>query len=147
MILAGIDPGLNGALAFGVELGDSGVIPFAGLTGRDLLRALRGVKCDRLILERVHAMPAKFRGSSTSWALAEHYGELKMALSILVIPYEEVLPEKWQATLGCRFQGCNYTQRKRKLKDKAQALYPYLDVTLETADALLILEYARRVYK
>jgi hypothetical protein len=34
---------------------------------------------------------------------------------------------------------------KRKLKEEAQRLFPNMDVTLKTADALLILEYAIRM--
>ena len=53
-------------------------------------------------------------------------------------------PKVWQASLGLggKASCANYNAWKRKLKAKAQELYPHLDVTLKNADALLILHYA-----
>jgi len=61
------------------------------------------------------------------------------------IPFDEVLPLKWQQRLGCKApKGCSYPQRKHHLKGAAQRLFPALTITNVTADALLIAEHCRR---
>jgi hypothetical protein len=54
-----------------------------------------------------------------------------------------VRPTEWQEPLGLGGRkSCNSQDEwKRKLKNKACELYPELDVTLKTADALLILRH------
>jgi len=60
--------------------------------------------------------------------------------------YETVAPRTWQAAVGlCKPRGIVKTAWKNQLKDKAQKLYPSVKVTLSTADALLILEYSKRI--
>jgi hypothetical protein len=56
-----------------------------------------------------------------------------------------VEPKVWQAKfhLGSRKDAGGYSQWKRKLKTEAARRFPDLDVTLDTADALLMLEFAR----
>lgn len=56
-------------------------------------------------------------------------------------------PQVWQSKfhLGTRKAAGGYSQWKRKLKTEAARRFPDLTVTLDTADALLILEYARGV--
>ena len=58
---------------------------------------------------------------------------------------EEVRPQVWQKALelGTR-KKMTSTAWKNKLKGRAQHLNPNIKVTLATADALLILEYAMR---
>jgi hypothetical protein len=57
---------------------------------------------------------------------------------------EMVRPQKWQKWLGLgRASGCGSPREwKNKLKAEAQRRFPYLNVTLKTADALLILEHS-----
>lgn len=56
-----------------------------------------------------------------------------------------VEPKIWQQEfrLGTRNAAGSYGAWKRKLKTEATRRFPHLKVTLDTADALLILEYAR----
>lgn len=74
------------------------------------------------------------------------YGALRMALTAAGIPWELATPAKWQRALGIpsRKKSETRTQHKNKLKSLAQRLYPQAKVTLQTADALLLAEYARR---
>jgi len=60
-----------------------------------------------------------------------------------------VPPVKWQEPLGLGGRKSCATQPewKRKLRNKAQELYPQIDVTLQNADALLLLSYARQNQK
>lgn len=60
------------------------------------------------------------------------------------IRLELVTPHSWQKVLGLGTKsGMSKTEWKNKLKAMAQRLYPEMRVTLNTADALLILEYAK----
>lgn len=60
------------------------------------------------------------------------------------IPLEMTPPQRWIKALGLGVKGSmTTTQWKNKLKDMAQKLYPDIKVILATADALLILKYAR----
>lgn len=78
------------------------------------------------------------------------YGHYQMLRGFLIasnVPHEEVLPQRWQKALGIpsREKGTTDNHWKNVLKAKAQKLYPHAPVTLATADALLLAEYARRV--
>ena len=59
---------------------------------------------------------------------------------------ELVKPQKWQKSfgLGTKAGAGGNTAWKNKLKAMAQRLYPAAKVTLKTADALLILDYAKQ---
>lgn len=64
------------------------------------------------------------------------------------IPLEIVTPQKWQKALSLGTKsGMPNTQWKNKLKAMAQRLYPDIKVILNTADALLILYYAKLLHK
>jgi hypothetical protein len=55
-----------------------------------------------------------------------------------------VRPQKWQGYLSLGKSEGDKTKWKNKLKQRAQSLFPSLDVTLATADALLLLEYGNK---
>lgn len=106
---------------------------------------------------------------SAMFSFGMGYGIIQGILIALKVPYELVRPQKWQLALSLGHVGTssgNYkglspdeakSERRRiaalnriakrhwknKLKEHAQRLYPNLKVTLNTSDALLILEYAR----
>lgn len=69
------------------------------------------------------------------------------ACAALCVPVELVTPQRWQKgmSVGVR-AGLERADWKRKLKAQAERLFPGQRVTLATADALLILEWARRTY-
>lgn len=52
-------------------------------------------------------------------------------------------PQKWQKALSLGQKKDHGKNWKNHLKNRAQQLFPQCEVTLKTADALLILEYAR----
>lgn len=97
------------------------------------------------VIEKVHAMPKQ--GVTSMFTFGVGYGGLRMALIAAGIPFEEVTPQKWQKSFGMvRKKSELNSVWKRRLMAKAQQLFPLVDVTLKTADALLIAEYARRTY-
>lgn len=107
---------------------------------RDLQSIARDAQLDLFaFIERVHAMPPKFRGSIGTTKLMQNYGFWRGALIACGIAFEEVGAQKWQGALGCRSGG-----DKNVTKQRAQQLFPKEVVTHATADALLIAEYGRR---
>ena len=74
----------------------------------------------------------------------ENCGFMKGVVQTLGIKLELVRPQVWQKAFGLgTAAGCaSKTVWKNKLKAEAQRRFPHLSVTLKTADALLILEWA-----
>jgi hypothetical protein len=100
------------------------------------------------VLESVHAMPKQ--GVSSAFKFGRGFGVLHAALVAFGIPFEFVLPGKWQQPLGCILQGRTgpedrKTEKKAHNKARAQELFPGQKVTHAIADALLMAEYCRRV--
>ena len=149
IILIGIDPGKNGALA-ALRSGEIvGEDPLGGrlvctwnfkdLTEQDIWKLFEPFsKCScRALIEKVHSFPAQ--GVRSMFSFGQIYGSLRMALIAARIPFEEVSPMKWQKTLECQSKG-----DKNITKAKAQQIYPDLKVTHANADALLIATYLLR---
>lgn len=92
--------------------------------------------------------PRNRASAHTMFQFGVGYGLLRMALIAAGIPFEEVLPRKWQGGLGIspRKKTEGKTEWKNRLKARAQQLFPATKVTLATSDALLLAEYARRFY-
>lgn len=83
--------------------------------------------------------------SSRMAVYASNWGVIKGLLVALHYRIIIVPPKKWQTALGLgNSKELTKTQWKNKLKNRAQQLFPKIDVTLATADALLICEAARR---
>ena len=62
----------------------------------------------------------------------------------------KVTPQKWQKEFSNSLgKSRDYDKRewKNRLKGLAQQMFPAEKVTLKTADALLLAEYGRRVFK
>jgi hypothetical protein len=72
------------------------------------------------------------------------YGVIRGALIALGWRIIEVTPQAWQKhfSLGTKASCASPGEWKNKLKAEAQRRFPDQDVTLKTADALLILDYA-----
>ncbi len=82
---------------------------------------------------------------STMFKFGKSYGGLRMALLGCNIPFRESAPISWQPAIGVRpIKGEPKTAHKNRLKSMAQQLFPAIKVTLSTADALLLAEFARR---
>jgi crossover junction endodeoxyribonuclease RuvC len=155
MIYLGIDPGKSGGIAAihdGSRIIHVWKMP---ATERDLLDLLAPynqvpiVVRDPLerpgpgviaMIEQVGVMPKQ--GIVSAFTFGKNVGALHMALAAARIPYDQVLPAKWQLVLGCRSGG-----DKNVTKRRAQQLFPTLTVTHAIADALLIAEYARRLHR
>ncbi len=136
MTFIGIDPGLSGGIAW---TGPDGIAAEKmPETEADILRLLAAHARDAVaVIERVHAFPKA--GVVPSFNLGRSYGFLRGCLFGLGIPFVEVTPVKWQTALGCLTKG-----NKNVSKARAQQLYPHLQISHATADALLLATYCAR---
>jgi len=153
-----IDPGKSGGIAFGQ-------IDSTGLTGRayscampstsgDILDVLKNrLASDRLegfdtlaVIELVGGF-AGGRGQPGShmFKFGKGFGVLEGILMALGVRILQVRPQDWQKHfhLGTASACSKKNQWKNKLKAEAQRRFPECKVTLKTADALLILDWAR----
>lgn len=138
-ILLGIDPGASGGIA---RIGLGGIATATKMpeTERDMWELFAAhARPDFAVIERVHSMPKQ--GVSSSFKFGRNYGFLRGCLIASGIAFEEVAPQVWQKVLGCLSRG-----DKNVTKAKAQQLFPAIKVTHAIADALLLAEYARRVW-
>ncbi len=150
--IVAIDPGMSGGMAvrwFGKT--DCWAMP---QTQGDLLERLREIKSvaglegDELVcvLEEVSGFAGKAQPGSAMFRFGEHFGFIKGVVQALAIRLVMVRPQVWQKGfgLGTASACASKSEWKNKLKAEAQRRFPQLEVTLKTADALLILEYAVR---
>ena len=149
MIYIGIDPGVSGGIAMIDRDGtvvDAVTMP---TTFADIVDVLRQPAEDghgaRAALERVHAGvfggKAGKMGVVSAFTFGRGVERLQCALEVAQIPYDEVLPVKWQGALGCLSKG-----DKNVTKRRAQQLFPSLTITHAIADALLMAEFCRRTH-
>ena len=171
-MLIAIDPGASGGIASynnGITVAvkmpdtDSGKVEY--------LRTLKGIAADekvRCIMEKVSGyiggrmvdkqmVCPKCRSifsyqekqadpGSFMFTFGDGFGLLKGTILSLGFRYEEYTPIQWMNMAGIRKEkGETKNSWKNRLKDRAQKLYPEIKVTLSTADALIILDVAKRI--
>ena len=160
MILIGIDPGLDGAIAIlGASVNpayvhDTPTMTVMTNTGKrrrvydipclaGYLEEFRGVAGVRALIENVHAMPGQ--GVRSMFSMGFGLGLWEGLLGGLRIPFERVAPRRWK---GAMLDGQG--KEKDASRFKAQALFPTVELHLKKhhgrADALLIAEFGRRLH-
>ena len=149
----GIDPGSSsGGLALicpkagknGIKL-DCSAIRFKDMTAKELCDWFKLFKkLDPVaIIEKVHVMPGTGARAATSFM--RHTGMVLGFLMALNIPFKEITPQTWMKYYGMKKKkGETKTLWKKRLKQKAQELYPDAHIVTETGDATLIAEYCRK---
>lgn len=151
--IVAVDPGSSGAIALFGDAANGRVVavePFVddelgiiAQVGRFAARALELCGSPRCIIERVHAMPGggdRKMGATSAFAFGGAYRFARCCLLHTGLPFEDVPPQTWQKGLGLgKVAG---PDRKRALKALAQERFRGQKVTLRTADALLLAEWA-----
>lgn len=145
----GIDPGVSGAVVLLSDQGRKVEKVLNAATLGDRVSFLRSVPRG-LVFAAVEEVPTAIFGAGKS-SCSKLYGSYRELLAVLLtlgLRHETVRPVVWQRGVGvsARKKGETNTAWKNRLKAKAQALFPSEKVTLATADALLIAEYARRKF-
>jgi hypothetical protein len=152
----GIDPGVNGAIAW--LLPGYGGVGFKKMpdTERDLFDLIGEIVKDAhavALVERIGSIPGmwdakekvyKLKTKPSSFGtLMRNYGALRMALIGNGVPLLEVETKKWQAHYGLlrTSKTESDTLKKNRHKAKAQQLCPNVKITHANADALLIANY------
>jgi hypothetical protein len=94
-------------------------------------------------VERVGGFTGEGQPGSAMFRFGRGVGVLIGALMALNWRVIEVPPQRWQKFIGIGTRGGDSkTDWKNKLKAEAQRRYPDQAVTLATADALLMMDYA-----
>ena len=95
----------------------------------------------RLLMERVWARPNN--AVRSAFAYGVNYGQWMGIIACHEVPLQTCLPNQWISYYKCD-KNLEYQERKRWLKEKAKSLYPNLNITLTTADSILIADYAMK---
>lgn len=150
-VYLGIDPGISGGIA-AIYPGEVLASPMIE-NEQDLFKYLLTFKrmpcfC---ILEKVWGhVGGEGKPGAYMFTFGQNYGSVRMALVAAGIPFEAVAPVSWQRSMRIsprKSKGVGRETRpqfKRRLREEAQRLFPSLNVTLGTSDALLLAEYCRR---
>lgn len=143
-----IDPGKNGSITLreGTEIVDVCKMPDTCADLRDFIED--AIQCQHTdetqivaYLELVHAMPNN--GAVSMFTFGNGFGHLEQVLADFRVRTVKVRPNQWEKALGLLDKtGTAKADHKRKLKDKAQQLFPDIKVTAVNQDSLLISEYA-----
>lgn len=151
-VVIAIDPGLSGGIA--IESFGKTVCHAMPATQGDLLEVIQSIKnaADNegaevvCVLEQVNGFAGKAQPGSAMFKFGEHFGFIKGVVQTLGIKLVLVRPQTWQKMfcLGTASRCASKSEWKNKLKAEAQRRFPRLNVTLKTADALLLLEYFYR---
>ena len=143
-----IDPGASGGFAWHDADGNPNCIPMPQTEG-DVLSAIRGLASSRkepvAYVEEVGGyVGGGGQPGSAMFTFGRGFGFILGCLMSAGFRIELVRPQKWQKSLAIgTSKDCeNKAAWKRKLKAKAQQLFPTCNVTLKTCDALLILNYS-----
>lgn len=142
-----IDPGQTGGFAWTIN-GETGCIKMPDTEGDvlDQLRAMRANGIERLVIEDQIGVvgPQMKVAASAMFTFGRGFGFLLGGAMALGYRIERVRPQKWQKalSLGTKKDAGGTGPWKRKLKAVAQERFPNCDVTLSTADALLLLDFA-----
>ena len=145
----GIDPGsVSGCIAIITEIAGENhyeTIEFGKLTTKDWFDKLKAFSMDypcEAVLEKVHGMPGM--GVQSITAFMKNVGHIEMALLALGIPFLEVTPQAWMKYYNLKKEKEeSKTEWKRRLREHLQRIMPDFKATNDTADAMLIANYAK----
>lgn len=168
--MIGIDPGVSGGICVRYQDGMIHAIRMPETQGDILtnLYAILRMNPDgqhRCYIERIPTFMGTEIPQSRIAVMFENYGFIKGVVQGMKIPLYEITPQTWMRSLnigGVSRQrapkGATIEQKrenarvneqakrdwKRKLKAEAQRRYPNLEITLEKADAILIMDFGLR---
>lgn len=136
----GIDPGVSGGVAIikGSSTRKCYKCPKTTQEMANLIIKITNKKTIAII-EKVHSFPGQ--GVASTFTFGNNYGQWQGILSALGIEYELVSPRMWQK----KYQPLSKVKKDRKneLKSLAKSCFPKENVTLYTADAILLALYLK----
>jgi len=142
--IVAVDPGVSGG--FAVNTPDGIVLLSMPESLPEICALINQLKVANaeLWIEELPLFVSPMTKSSSMATLHRNLGRVEAAAYAYGYALHRAAPKVWQAPLGLGGKASckDHSEWKRKLKAKAQELYPHLDVTLKNCDALLILHYA-----
>ena len=148
MFYLGIDPGQRGGFAYVTDDGCKETFPwddinfitrieYIKLTGHDIIACV----------ERVNAMPQQ--GVTSMFTFGKSAGYIEGVLSAFHIPYQTILPKRWKHEYSLNGDKNNSIICCQKLFPDVNLLRTpkCIKPSDGMAEALLIAEYGRRLYK
>lgn len=147
--IVGIDPGASGGIAW-TTVGDNFSSGCQKLpdTEADIITLIRSIACTNVdktcFIEDVGGfVGGPGNPGSAMFKFGFSAGFLRGVVMSLGFRVELVKPQKWQKHFGLgTARACgSKTIWKNKLKSEAQRRYPDFDITLNSADAVLIMDY------
>lgn len=145
------DPGWSGAIVFHPADCDYAHLSIEKMpdtpTGiAETLRRFHHISDTTFYIEQVGGfVGGRGNTGASMFRFGENFGILLGAAATLGCRIERVRPQKWIKAHGLGTRGeMTPGQWKQKLRNRAQELFPAQKVTLANADALLILDAARR---
>lgn len=154
----GVDPGSHGCIALISETGEVEILRLEKHTEKEIFEWLSDVTFRYSIMmcvkEKVWAMPARnpdgsarTMGAQTMFTFGEGNGMIRAFLVATSIPFTENVPQTWQKIYGLKKdKGESQPDFKKRLREKAEQLFPKVKMTNDVSDALLIAEFARRTF-
>jgi len=155
----GIDPGISGGIAVWTEKScGTALMPSRKRNNgkgnetdvQELARILQEQKEDYVpivFMERVQAWMSDQEDNPGKrfriQRMLANYEALRTAIMMVNIPLIEVVPRTWQTYLALSVSGMEDRDRKNMFKNAAQKYYPIVKVTLQNADALLLVQFGR----
>lgn len=162
----GIDPGKTGAI--GVKRGHEMQVYNMPATRQELYLWFMDLDAEAkksgepifAVCEKVHSFPGN--SGKSMFTFGQMYERVLCCLVCNEIPFELVVPAKWQKLFGIQTRqkdwvdimgnviskGESKSEHKKKILDKAQSLFPSTRISrLDNADAVLICEFASREFK
>lgn len=154
----GIDPGASGAICVLPEDELPAVLRFINSTDKQICDFFSTISMSYdcfAVMELVGAMPGQ--GVSSMFNFGNSFGFIRGVLVATSIPFELKVSRTWQKALGFAPRRIergedkkelpsseSKTEFKRRLREKAEQLFPNVKMTNDVADAYLIAEYCRR---
>jgi hypothetical protein len=150
-LIIAVDPGASGGIAWAEGNAYALALPMPHSVAdvihllRDLIRGWGQNPRAELWLEDIPKFVGKAIPASSAAVLFRNFGYIEGAATALGLRVIMVKPHDWQKhfKLGTKKDCASTTEWKNKLKSEAVRRFPNLNVTLKTADALLILDFAK----
>ena len=147
-LIVAVDPGQSGAIVWTQDFVDIQIekMPPNDVEVAQLMASFHVLAKDVVIYfeEPSTAGYGPLIPASSIARLAQNFGLIYGASIAMGFSLRRTKPQAWQAAHGLGKKKDHGKGWKNHLKAKALELYPNLDVTLVNADALLILDAARR---
>lgn len=147
--IVAIDPGVSGGIAIYTPNTAAKVVKMPTLKEfYNLIIQLKNeIPNTLVVLEKVQIMPHDSKNVGKSMrigTMTKNYDQMTAALTIAEVAFIEVVPRAWQTALAFQTKGLEKPERKNLYKSFSQVNFPHIKATLWNADALCILEFARR---